>query len=146
MTDKQPEALLLADELDRPYWDDGTPHGQHVKAATLLRTQHKQIAAYKLLTESQEAQLSQHRTQADKFREAIATLQSEREANAILTADIERKDALLRRALEAMTHGCPPGCNDGMTDSGGTYPWGEAVLIPCPTCETVKAITKELEQ
>ena len=96
MTDKQPEALRLADALDL-----GHPLAEEAQqAATLLRTQHKQITAYKLLTESQEAQLSQHRAQADKFREAIATLQSEREANAILTADIERKDALLRQCLK----------------------------------------------
>ena len=93
MTDTQPDALELADMLDAA----GLPRG-----GAILRTQHKQIAAYKLLTESQEAQLSQHRKQADKFREAIATLQSEREANAILTAAIERKDALLREALGAL--------------------------------------------
>ena len=104
MTDKQPEALIVADALTCEASFD--IHHLAIKAmkegAALLRTQHKQIAAYKLLTESQEAQLSQHRAQADKFREAIATLQSEREANAILTAAIERKDALLKQALEAM--------------------------------------------
>lgn len=96
MTDKQPDPLRVADELDC--------HNARLdrQAANVIRAQHKQIAAYKLLTESQEAQLSQHRAQADKFREAIATLQSEREANAILTAAIERKDALLRQALEAL--------------------------------------------
>lgn len=59
---------------------------------------------------------------------------------------IERKDALLRQALEAIAHGCPPDCKDGVTDSGGTYPWGEAVLMRCPTCETFESITKELSQ
>ena len=97
MSDKQPEALRLADWLE-----PRAESIEHVNAAALLRTQHKQIAAYKLLTESQEAQLSRHRAQADKFREAIATLQSEREANAILTAALERKDALLREALGAL--------------------------------------------
>ena len=100
MTDKQPEALRVADELEAPI-GTMTSYAAAQQAAAMLRTQHKQIAAYKLLTESQEAQLSQHRAQADKFREAIATLQSEREANAILTAAVERKDALLRRVLEA---------------------------------------------
>src|SRR5574343_657115 len=95
MTDKQPDALRLADELLEPMEGFPEPTTLEKNAAALLRTQHKQIAAYKLLTESQEAQLSQHRAQADKFREAVATLQSEREANAILTAAIERKDALL---------------------------------------------------
>lgn len=96
MTDKQPEALRLADWLE-----PRAESIEHINAASLLRTQH---------------------------------------------AAIERKDALLRQALEAITHGCPPGCNDGMTDSGGTYPWGEAVLMPCPACETAKSITKELSQ
>lgn len=61
-------------------------------------------------------------------------------------AAIERKDALLRQALEAIAHGCPPDCKDGSTDSGGTYPWGEAVLMWCPTCETFESIKKELSQ
>ena len=101
MTNKQPEALRLADGLEKVI-QGLNPTRLEMQIAALLRTQHKQIAAYKLLTESQEAQLSQHRTQADKFREAIATLQSEREANAILTAAIERKDALLRQCLDAL--------------------------------------------
>ena len=86
---------------------------------------------------------------ADEVDEVAQTFPDMAEVSAMIRtqhAAIERKDALLRQALVAITHGCPPGCNDGMTDSGGTYPWGEAVLIPCPTCETVKAITKELEQ
>lgn len=36
-------ALRLADEFERPYWDDGTPHGQLVKAATELRRLHAEI-------------------------------------------------------------------------------------------------------
>ena len=144
MTDKQPDALAkkLAKALE---FDDFISVKLLRQAATLLRTQHKKIAAYELLTKSQEAQLSHHREQSDKYREAIATLQSERDANALLTAAIERKDALLRQALEAMAHGCPPDCKDGSTDSGGTYPWGEAVLMRCPTCETFDSITKELQ-
>lgn len=105
MTDKQPEALRLAEFIE----NDIPPFSEWVlvAVASKLRTQHKQIAAYKLLTESQEAQLSRHREQADKFREAIATLQSEREANAILTAAIERKDALLKQALRVINHCIP---------------------------------------
>lgn len=108
MTDKQPDALAkkLAKALE---FDDFISVKLLRQAATLLRTQHKQIAAYKLLAESQETQLSQHRAQADKCREAIATLQSERDANATLTAEIERKDALLRQALEAFEY--PEGAN-----------------------------------
>ncbi len=36
----QPEALRLADEFERPYWDNGEPHGQLVKAAAELRRLH----------------------------------------------------------------------------------------------------------
>lgn len=105
MTDKQPDPLFLADQCEAMAAIWANEVETRLQAAALLRAQHKQIAAYKLLTESQEAQLSQHRAQADKFREAVATLQSEREANAILTAAIERKDALLRRALDAILWG-----------------------------------------
>ena len=99
MTDKQPDALAkkLAKALE---FDDFISVKLLRQAATLLRTQHKKIAAYELLTKSQEAQLSHHREQSDKYREAIATLQSERDANALLTAAIERKDALLRKCLK----------------------------------------------
>ena len=53
----------------------------------------------------------------------------------------------LELALEALTHGgCPPDCKDGMTDSGGVHPWGEAALIPCPNCQTITAIKEALAQ
>lgn len=129
MTDKQPEALRLADELLEPMEGFPEPTTLEKNAAALLRTQHKQIAAYKLLTESQEAQLSQHRAQADKFREAIATLQSEREANAILTAAIERKDALLRKLIAALD-----------SDRHDIDDW------PPESCEAVYDIRQELSQ
>lgn len=57
------------------------------------------------------------------------------------------KDEALRLALEALKHGgCPPDCKDGMTDSGGVHPWGEAALIPCPNCKTITACQQALEQ
>ena len=57
------------------------------------------------------------------------------------------KDEALRLALEALKHGgCPPDCKDGMTDSGGVHPWGEAALIPCPNCKAITAIEQALEQ
>ena len=57
----------------------------------------------------------------------------------------ERK--VMELALQALTHGgCPPDCKDGMTDSGGVHPWGEAALIPCPNCQTITAIKEALAQ
>lgn len=42
-------AEQLAVELEIPYWNDGTPHGQLVKAAAMLR---KQDAAIRQLREA----------------------------------------------------------------------------------------------
>ena len=57
----------------------------------------------------------------------------------------ERK--VMELALQALTHGgCPPDCKDGLTDSGGVHPWGEAALIPCPNCQTITAIKEALAQ
>ena len=85
----------------------------------------------------------------DKYDMSVTGTGIDMQAAALLRtqhAAIERKDALLRQALEAMAHGCPPDCKDGSTDSGGTYPWGEAVLMRCPTCETFESLKKELPQ
>ena len=49
-------------------------------------------------------------------------------------AELRRLHALNQELLEALKHGCPPDCKDGMIDSGGVHPWGEPALIPCPTC------------
>ena len=49
-------------------------------------------------------------------------------------------------ALEAWARGCPPDCKDGMTDSGGVHPWGEAALIECPSCQAVEALRAALDQ
>ena len=48
--------------------------------------------------------------------------------------------------LEALKHGCPPDCKDGMTDSGGTHPWGEPALIPCPTCAAIASVEAEISK
>ena len=53
---------------------------------------------------------------------------------------------VVERALDALTRGCPPDCKDGMTDSGGVHPWGEAALIECPSCQAVEALRAALEQ
>ena len=52
----------------------------------------RRCAAFEGLTKAQEAQISNHREQADKYREAITTLDSEHEANRLLT---EQRDKLL---------------------------------------------------
>lgn len=86
MSEKQPEALRLADALDIAHYEDGDIE---LDAAALLRTQH---------------------------------------------ADIERKDALLRQALEAM--------NEAQTYTS------EAAWSPSMTDELKTlclAITKELQ-
>lgn len=120
MTDKQPEALRMADELEAEF-------PLMVNTVALLRTQHAELQKWK--------NVFGHLGTADQCGNEWIRLQDA----------IERKDALLRQALEAMAHGCPPDCKDGTTDSGGTYPWGEAVLMRCPTCETFDSITKELQ-
>ena len=53
---------------------------------------------------------------------------------------------VVEQALEAWVRGCPPDCKDGMTDSGGVQPWGEAALIECPSCQAVEALRAALEQ
>ena len=53
---------------------------------------------------------------------------------------------VVEQALDAWARGCPPDCRDGMTDSGGVHPWGEAALIKCPSCQAVGALRAALEQ
>jgi hypothetical protein len=47
----------------------------------------RKCSAYAMLVKSLEAQLSEHHQKADKYREAVATLESERQANAILSRE-----------------------------------------------------------
>ena len=54
--------------------------------------------------------------------------------------------SVVEQALEAFTRGCPPDCKDGMTDSGGVYPWGEPALIRCPACQAFDAFRAALGQ
>ena len=58
-------------------------------------------------------------------------------------AELRRLHALNQELLEALKHGCPPDCKDGMIDSGGVHPWGEPALIPCPTCAAIRARSKQ---
>lgn len=110
MTDRD----LLKQALEALENSDAThvPEGQAV--ITALREaleqpqQCKRCSAYATLVKAQEDQLSYHRAQADKYREAIDTLHSERQANAVLTEELE-----LRRAENAQ-----PQQDDGPINEG----------------------------
>lgn len=48
----------------------------------------KQIGSYKALTKALEEQVSHHRRMSERYQESIKTMQSERDANAILTDEL----------------------------------------------------------
>jgi hypothetical protein len=50
----------------------------------------KRCNAYKGLVKALEEQLSNHREKADKYREDVCTLESEREANSVLTEELNK--------------------------------------------------------
>lgn len=71
----------------------------------------KRCNAYAVLVKAQEEQLSHHRAQADKYREAISTLHSERQANAALTKELEGLRAEAMQPQQDL-HCCPEcGCH-----------------------------------
>ena len=81
----------------------------------------KRCGAYATLVNSLEDQHSHHRANADKYREAIATLESERDANRLLTAQItdltQQRDKLLAALKDALDtvewmHGCTAPADD----------------------------------
>ena len=51
----------------------------------------KQIGSYKTLTKALEEQVSHHRRLSERYQESIKTMQSERDANAILTAELAER-------------------------------------------------------
>lgn len=55
----------------------------------------KLIGSYKTLTKALEEQVSHHRRLSERYQESIKTMQSERDANAILTCELAeaQKDA-----------------------------------------------------
>ena len=61
--------------------------------ASEVETQTKRFAGYKLLVRSMEQRLDSVHETMEATREAVKTLQSEREANTILTAEVERLSA-----------------------------------------------------
>ena len=76
-----------------------------LEAAEALRRQHAELrrlamknAAYASLTKSQDDELSLHRDRAAAYRAAVKNIDSEREANAILTAE---RDAAISAAVAA---------------------------------------------
>lgn len=79
-----------------------------------LRAQNR---AYRSLCASLEAQMAIVTEKGRKYQEAIATLDSEREANAILTAEIarltEERDALVEAVERARRHADNIGITDG---------------------------------
>ena len=60
----------------------------------------KQNAAYMTLNLAQEKQLSFHRAKAEEYQAAADTLDSEREANRLLTQDVERSKCETERLRE----------------------------------------------
>lgn len=84
MTDKQPEALRLADKLLEPIEGFPNPTALEKNAATLLRTQHAELQQWK--------NVFGHLGTADQCGNEWIRLQDA----------IERKDALLKQALEAL--------------------------------------------
>lgn len=91
MSDKEllEQALEALSRSDYLGWQLNIPIIKSLRER-LAQPDGKQLNAYKLLVKSLEEQLSYHRSQAEKYREAIATLQSERQANAVLTEEVER--------------------------------------------------------
>jgi hypothetical protein len=109
--------------------------------------------AHRVLIESLEGQIAHHRAQAQQYREAITTLESERSANAALTAEVEklkatreRDEALLRQALEALESVQDHRPNDETNSAIRTLraALAEPVLIPAPGyCKHCKQYTIE---
>ena len=76
-----------------------------LESAEALRKQHAELgrlamknAAYASLTKAQDAELSLHRDRAAAYRVAVKNIDSEREVNAILTAE---RDAAISEAVAA---------------------------------------------
>jgi hypothetical protein len=65
-------------------------HAAAPESATMPATVCKRCNAYQSLVRSIEAQLAVHREAAGKYNEAVKTLESEREANARLTQELEQ--------------------------------------------------------
>ena len=85
----------LAVNADARTTEDSSAVDHASPARNILK---RQVAAYKLFTESLEKQLSHHSAKSDEYRAAIATLESERQANAILTAE---RDELLSKEQQS---------------------------------------------
>ena len=67
------------------------------RLTTELAVERKRVSSYRTLVSSLESQLSRHRANASEAAEAIRTLDSERAANAVLTAELAAyRDALAK--------------------------------------------------
>ena len=82
-----------------------------LESAEALRKQHAELgrlamknAAYASLTKAQDAELSLHRDRAAAYRAAVKNIDSEREANAILTAERDAHAAEIDRLKRERHH------------------------------------------
>jgi hypothetical protein len=75
------------------YGEDAVWRGAE-RAVKVLDALLVQNNAYRTLNAHLEAEIARHRADAHKYHAAITTLDSEREANALLTAEIERLNSL----------------------------------------------------
>ena len=80
----------------------------------------------------------------ERFARLVSAAEREKFTNTQEFVTLPRE--VVEHVLTAWTRGCPPDCKDGMTDSGGIHPWGEAALIQCPACRAVEALRTALEQ
>ena len=106
-------ALEIAIELDAASCSSFVK----LEAAEALRKQQaeverltKQNAAYRTLNSAQSKQLEFHRSKDAEYQEAIATIDSERAANEMLTAE---RDAAIAAAVLAEREACAVVCENG---------------------------------
>lgn len=97
-------------------WVNDDPEDLIAFARSLLEEERKdsgvdkQLNAYKTLVDSLEKQISFHARRRKQHEEAVATLESERECNARLTAELSEKAELIAAAEAVIEQWEPPLC------------------------------------